>query len=300
MLLLIHASESNEIDRSVPRARWLVVAERVLTNRLAMIGIGIFVILILAAIFAPYLTPYDPLKRDVTARLSPPSSAHWLGTDPLGRDLWTRILYGGRISLYVGLTSVLLGLVIGVPLGMVAGYFGGFVDAIIMRLLDMILAFPGIIFAIWLVAMLGPGISQIILANAFYSLPLFARLVRGSVLSVKHSDYVLASQTLGIGNLRILTNHILPNVLPAIIVVASLSIAGAMLTGAALGYLGLGARPPAPEWGTMLADGRQYLRTSWWVAVFPGAVLTLVVLASMVLGDALRDILDPHTLRRQQ
>lgn len=298
MPLLIHASASNEIDRSAPRARWLVVAERVLTNRLAMIGIGIFVILILAAIFAPYLTPYDPLKRDVTARLSPPSRAHWLGTDPLGRDTWTRILYGGRISLYVGLTSVLLGLVIGVPLGMVAGYFGGFVDATIMRLLDMILAFPGIIFAIWLVSMLGPGISQIIIANAFYSLPLFARLVRGSVLSVKHSDYVLASQTLGIGNLRILTNHILPNVLPAIIVVASLSIAGAMLTGAALGYLGLGARPPAPEWGAMLADGRQYLRTSWWVAVFPGAVLTLVVLASMVLGDALRDILDPHTLRR--
>jgi len=228
----------------------------------------------------------------------PPSAAHWLGTDALGRDVFTRILYGGRVTLYIGLLSVLLSMLIGVPIGLVAGYFGKLIDATLMRMLDLILAFPGLIFAIWLVSMLGPGVSQVIIANAVFSLPIFARLVRGNVMSVRHSDYVMAAYGLGMSHGRILFRHILPNVLPTIIVLASLNISSAMLTGAGLSYLGLGAQPPTPEWGAMLADGRPYLRDAWWVSLFPGLVLTLVVLASNIVGDTLRDALDPRSLRK--
>jgi ABC-type dipeptide/oligopeptide/nickel transport system permease subunit len=298
MRLLIHASGFSKATRPAKRNARTSVVRRFLSHRLALLGVGMLAVLIAAAVFAPHLTPYDPIKRNIAERLAPPSAAHLLGTDALGRDILSRILYGGRVSLYVGLVSVALSLAIGIPVGLVAGYFGGLVDATLMRIVDLILAFPGIIFAIWLVSMLGPGVSQVILANALFSLPIFARLVRGSVLTVKYADYVVASSALGIGRARILAMHILPNVLPATVVLASLSISGAMLTGAALSYLGLGARPPTPEWGAMLADGRPYLRDAWWVALFPGLILTLTVLASNVIGDALRDALDPRVTRR--
>jgi ABC-type dipeptide/oligopeptide/nickel transport system permease subunit len=222
-----------------------------------------------------------------------------MGTDALGRDILARLLYGGRVSLYVGLTSVILGVAIGVPIGLVAGYFGGWADGVLMRAMDLILAFPGIIFAIWLVSMLGPGVSQVVLANALFSLPIFARVVRSSVLSIKQADYVLATYALGVGHLRILVGHMLPNVLPAVIVIASLGLSGAILSGASLSYLGLGAPAPTPEWGAILADGRPYLRDAWWVSLFPGLILTLTVLASQFVGDALRDALDPRAIRNR-
>lgn len=298
MRLSIPASASAKGKSRAGRSAWQLTLEQFLRRPLALIGLGILLVLILAAVFAPYIAPYDPIKRNFAERFTPPSAAHWLGTDALGRDVFTRILYGGRVTLYIGLLSVLLSMLIGVPVGLVAGYFGKLVDATLMRLLDLILAFPGLIFAIWLVSMLGPGVSQVIIANAVFSLPIFARLVRGNVMSVRHSDYVTAAYGLGISHGRILFSHILPNVLPTIVVLASLNISGAMLTGAGLSYLGLGAQPPTPEWGAMLADGRPYLRDAWWVSLFPGLVLTLVVLASNIVGDTLRDALDPRSLRK--
>ncbi len=298
MRLSIPASASAEPRASASRSAWSSALRQFVRRRLALLGLGILAVLILAALFAPQIAPYDPIKRNFAERLDAPSAKHWLGTDALGRDVLSRILYGGRISLYIGLFSVALSVAIGVPAGLVAGYFGGLVDGVVMRLLDLILAFPGLIFAIWLVSMLGPGVSQVILANAIFSLLIFARIVRSNVLSVRHADYVMAAYGLGIGHLRILVTHILPNVLPTIVVLASLSISGAILTGAGLSYLGLGPQPPTPEWGAMLADGRPYLRDAWWTSLFPGLVLTLTVLASTVVGDALRDALDPRTLRK--
>lgn len=298
MRLSIPASASAKSKSRAGRSAWALTLEQFLRRPLALVGLGMLLVLILAAVFAPYIAPYDPIKRNFAERFTPPSAAHWLGTDALGRDVFTRILYGGRVTLYIGLLSVLLSMLIGVPIGLVAGYFGKLIDATLMRMLDLILAFPGLIFAIWLVSMLGPGVSQVIIANAVFSLPIFARLVRGNVMSVRHSDYVMAAYGLGMSHGRILFRHILPNVLPTIIVLASLNISSAMLTGAGLSYLGLGAQPPTPEWGAMLADGRPYLRDAWWVSLFPGLVLTLVVLASNIVGDTLRDALDPRSLRK--
>jgi peptide/nickel transport system permease protein len=299
MRLLIRASVSTNPARTAEQHGQPSAMQRFVTHRLALIGITMLVVLTLAAVFAPYLTSYDPIKRNIAERLAPPSTAHWMGTDALGRDILTRMLYGGRVSLYVGLASVILSVLLGVPIGLVAGYVGGFADGVLMRTMDLILAFPGIIFAIWLVSMLGPGVSQVILANALFSLPIFARVVRSSVLSIKQADYVLATYALGVSHLRILVTHMLPNVLPVVIVIASLGLSGAILSGASLSYLGLGAPAPTPEWGAILADGRPYLRDAWWVSLFPGLILTLTVLASQFVGDALRDALDPRAMRKR-
>jgi len=230
----------------------------------------------------------------VQIRLTGPSSEHWLGTDALGRDVYTRIMYGGRVSLWIGLISVALSMLIGIPLGLISGYSGGAIDNVIMRIMDLILAFPGIIFAIWLVSMLGPGINQVILAIAFWNLPEYSRVIRGSVMTIKEADYVQAVRALGGNYWRIIFRHIFPNVIAPIIVISSLSISGAILSGASLAFLGLGPQPPFPEWGTMLSDSRPHILTAWWLTVFPGLMLTLVVLASNIFGDGLRDALDPR------
>jgi peptide/nickel transport system permease protein len=267
-------------------------------NWIAIAAFVLMILLILSAVFAEQLTTFDPIKFDAPKRLLAPNGEHWFGTDPMGRDVFTRIMYGGRISLWMGVASVILGVSIGVPLGLISGYLGGALDSVLMRFMDLILAFPGIIFAIWLVAMLGPGVNQVIIAIAVWNLPGFSRVVRGSVLSIKDIDYIQATRSLGGGIWRIMFQHVLPNVIAPIIIMASLSISGAILSGSSLSFLGLGAQPPTAEWGLMLADGRPYLRQAWWLMVFPGAVITLFVLASNIFGDGLRDALDPRTATR--
>ncbi|MEM5775547.1 MAG: ABC transporter permease, partial [Anaerolineaceae bacterium] len=205
-------------------------------NRIAIFGLVVLLLVILTAVFADVVSPYDPIKRDVRNRLQAPNAEHVLGTDALGRDLLTRIIYGARLSLWIGFAAVLLSLVVGVPLGLISGYSGGFIDAIIMRIMDLILAFPGIIFAIWLVSMLGAGVNQVILAIAFWNLPTYSRVVRGNVLTIKNVDYVMASRALGGNYLAVLTKHILPNVIAPIIIISSLSISGAILSGSSLSF----------------------------------------------------------------
>ena len=266
-------------------------------NRGAVIGMFFLILVIMSAILAPVLTPYDPLARNAKERLVGPSREHPMGTDALGRDILSRILHGGRVSLQVGFLSVLASTLIGVPLGLIAGYFGGKIDDAIMRLMDVILAFPGLILAIWMVAILGPSTKNVIVAITFWFVPTYARLARGNTLSVREMDYIIAEKCIGAGHLRILTRHILPNILAPLIVLATLNISGAIILGASLSFLGLGVRPPTPEWGAMLSDGRGYLRNAWWVAFFPGITITLVVLAANLVGDALRDALDPKVRR---
>ena len=303
MRLSIPASGSSKAPfkpRAVEsRSVWSLALERFAYNRLALAGLGLLAALILLSVFANVLAPYDPIKRNISEAMLGPSPRHWLGTDPLGRDEFTRVLYGGRLSLYVGLASVILSMTIGVPVGLLSGYFGGWVDGTLMRFVDLILAFPGIIFAIWLVAMLGPGINQVILANALFLMPSFARIIRGSVLTMKEADYVMAARSLGAGDLRILATHVLPNVLAPIVVLASLAISGAILTAATLSFLGLGSQPPTPEWGAMLSDGRPFMQSAWWLALFPGLMLTFTVLASNIVGDGLRDALDPRKVLKR-
>ncbi len=270
----------------------------ILHNQAAVVALIVLIAIILSAIFANYLTPYDPIGRDAKARLLAPSIEHPFGTDSLGRDMLGRILYGGRISLQVGFVSVLLSTVIGLPLGLIAGYIGGRTDNWIMRVMDLILAFPGLILAIWLISMLGASIGNMIIAISVFSIPSYARMTRGITLSTREMDYVIAARSMGAGAGRILWSHIFPSVVGPMIVLTTLGISGAIVTGASLSFLGLGVRPPSPEWGAMLSDGRGYMRNAWWMAVFPGFAITLVVLAANVLGDGLRDALDPKSRLR--
>jgi peptide/nickel transport system permease protein len=296
MLTLTLVSDTTSEVPALPKEKTplqLAIA-RFSRNKIAIIGLAVIVILILSAVFAHVLTTYDPIKRDVRNRLLEPSTEHWLGTDALGRDLYTRIVYGGRVSLWIGLASVLLSVAFGVPLGLISGFSGGIADMVIMRIMDLILAFPGIIFAIWLVSMLGPGVNQVIVAIAFWSLPTYSRVIRGNVMSIKEIDYVHASRALGGNYWTILIRHILPNVIAPIIIISSMSVSGAILAGSSLSFLGLGAQPPQAEWGALLADGRPYIRTAWWLTIFPGVMLTIIVLASNLFGDGLRDALDPR------
>lgn len=264
----------------------------------AVIGMIVLIAVILSSIFASVLTPYDPLQRDTPARLSAPSWEHPMGTDALGRDILSRVLHGGQISLRVGFFSIFASALVGIPLGLMAGYFGGVIDNIIMRIMDVILAFPGLVLIIWLVAVLGSSMTMLILAIAFFFVPTYARLIRGTALSLREIEYVLAARSVGASAARILAQHILPNALAPVIVLTTLSISGAIITGASLSFLGLGVRPPTPEWGAMLADGRGYLRNAWWIAFFPGMTITLVVLAANIVGDGLRDALDPKISRK--
>lgn len=263
-------------------------------NPSAVLGVIVLVAIVAASVFAPLLTPYDPLERNARDRLTGPSLVHLMGTDSLGRDILSRVLYGGRVSLQVGFYSVIASTLLGVPLGLIAGYFGGAVDMFIMRIMDVIVSFPSLILVIWLIAMLGSNMFNIILAITLFSVPTYARLMHGVTLSIREMDYVVAARGMGARSGRILLWHILPGVVGPLIVLTTLSISGAIVTGASLSFLGLGVRPPTPEWGAMLSDGRDFMRNAWWIAVFPGMVITLVVLAANIVGDALRDAFDPR------
>ncbi len=264
-------------------------------QRLGLIGGGILCMLLLMALLAPVLAPYDPLAQDLYQRLQPPSADHWLGTDDFGRDILSRIVFGSRISLRIGLIAISLALTGGTLFGLVAGYRGGMVDMLIMRSMDLMLAFPSILLAIAIVAVIGPGIENAILAVSIVLVPQFARLVRSSVLTVREATYVEAARALGATESRLLFYSILPNCTAPLIVQTTLGMGTAILDAAGLSFLGLGAQPPVPEWGAMLSGGRELLLRAPWVMTFPGLAIFTVVLGLNLFGDGLRDALDPKT-----
>ncbi|RRJ61584.1 ABC transporter permease [Paenibacillus oralis] len=263
-------------------------------NKIAMIGLIMIVLFVIIALLAPVIAPYDFKAQELGDRLKPPSSEHWFGTDDLGRDLFTRVLYGARISLWVGTFSVIGSIILGTILGILAGFYGKWIDMIISRLFDILLAFPSILLAIAIVAILGPSLQNALYAIAIVNIPTYGRLVRAKVLSLKNEEYITAARAIGMKNSGILLRHILPNSLTPIIVQGTLGIATAIIEAAALGFLGLGAQPPAPEWGKMLSDSRQFIATAPWTVVFPGISIMLTVLAFNLMGDGLRDALDPR------
>jgi len=268
--------------------------KRLLRNRLALIGLVISVIVTLVALFAPLLAPYDPLKMDLKNRLKPPSAEHWMGTDQMGRDILSRVIYGARISLEVGVVSVALGTVVGLILGAAAGYLGKTADTIIMGIMDAIYAFPAILLALALVAAFGPSLVTVMTAIAIVRIPIFARTVRGSVLAEREKEYIEAARCIGQRELIILARHILPNIVAPLIVVTTTYFATAIVVEASLSFLGLGVPPPAASWGVMLNDGRKFMEATPHVVIFPGVAISLTVLGFNLLGDGLRDVLDPR------
>ncbi len=263
-------------------------------HRLALLGLLIVGIFTVCAILAPWLAPYDPTDASLRERRQPPSWEHPLGTDELGRDLLSRLLWGARISMLIGLIAVGIGVALGVPLGALSGYYGGRFDLLVQRLVDIMLAFPGILLAIAIVAVLGVGLENVMIAVGIASVPIYVRLVRGSILTLKEQEYVLAARALGASDGRIIFRHLLPNCLGPILVQSTLQIATAILWAAGLGFLGLGAQPPTPEWGTMLSKGRVFIRVAPHLTLFPGLAIFLLVLGFNLLGDGLRDALDPR------
>jgi len=272
---------------------WLFI-KRFAKNKVALIGLIIIIIQVFLAIFAPLLVKHNPEIGVLTNKSLPLwSPDHFLGTDSLGRDMWSRLVFGARISLVVGIGAVSLGLLGGVSLGLLAGYYRR-LDAVIMRFVDLLFAFPGVLLAMLIIAVLGASLVNVIIAISIWSIPACARIVRGSVLSVKNSEYILAMRSIGASDARILLRHVLPNCMSAIIVFATMRMATAILSAAALSFLGLGAQPPTPEWGAMVADGRELMWTSPHLIIIPGVAIMLVVFAFNVVGDALRDALDPN------
>ncbi|MGD9823806.1 ABC transporter permease [Desulfobacter sp.] len=264
-------------------------------NRLAVLGLLIIVALIGIAVFAPVIAPYDPVETQISNRLAPLSSTHYLGTDEMGRDIFSRIIWGSRLTLYViGLVAIIAAPV-GLLVGTVAGYFGGIVDTVLMRITDILLAFPKLILALAFVSALGPGIENAIIAISITSWPPYARISRAETLTIRHSDFIKAIRLQGAGGLRIITGHIMPLCLSSLIVRVSLDMAGIILTAAGLGFLGLGAQPPCPEWGAMTAGGRAYIVDYWWLITMPGTAIFIVSLAFNLLGDGLREVLDPRS-----
>ncbi|HEX2112937.1 MAG TPA: nickel transporter permease [Alphaproteobacteria bacterium] len=262
-------------------------------NPLAMVGLGIVVTLVLIAIAAPLLATHSPLAQDLSNRLQPPSAIHWLGTDELGRDIYSRIIYGARITLMiVGLVAVLVA-PIGLLIGTVAGYLGGWIDTVLMRVTDVFLAFPRLILALAFVAALGPGIQNAVIAIALTTWPPYARIARAETLTLRNTDFINAARLQGASAVRIVWRYVVPLCLSSVIVRVTLDMAGIILTAAGLGFLGLGAQPPSPEWGAMISAGRKFILDQWWIATIPGLAICIVSLGFNLLGDGLRDVLDP-------
>lgn len=287
---------SNSNTSNKKRSQWVEVWRRLKRNKMAIVGLVILVALLLLAIFADVIADYDNvvIKQNLAHRLQGPSAAHWLGTDEFGRDIFARLVHGTRVSLKVGIVAVGISIVIGGILGAIAGYYGGKLDNIIMRIMDIFLAVPSILLAIAIVSALGPSIINLMLAISISSVPSYARIVRASVLSIRDQEFIEAAKAIGASNTRIIFRHIIPNSLAPVIVQATLGVASAILSTAGLSFIGLGIQPPAPEWGSMLSGGRQYLRYAWWVTTFPGVAIMITILSLNLLGDGLRDALDPR------
>jgi peptide/nickel transport system permease protein len=267
-----------------------------LKNRGAVAGTAMLLLWVLIALLAPLIAPHDPLSPIAGSR-KPPAHGHIMGTDKLGRDVFSRVLHGSRISLRVGIVSVAIGLVVGTAMGLPGAYYSGWFGGLIMRVIDTMLAFPGLLLALVVIASLGPGLGNVMLAVGIGSIPGYARLVRSSCLTIRELDYVTAIKTIGGSDLRIMVRHILPNLLGPVIVLSTLQIGTAILVGSSLSYLGMGAQPPTAEWGLMTADGRQYMATAWWMSTFPGFAIFSVVMAVNLMGDGLRSALDPRARR---
>jgi peptide/nickel transport system permease protein len=265
-----------------------------MVNKAALVGAIIILFYIFIAVFAPLLAPYSPYEINLENRLMPPSFDHWMGTDDKGRDILSRILYGSRLSMGVGFAAVLFGAFFGIVFGLVAGYYGKWVDSVIMRMMDVMLAFPGILLALAIIAALGPSLINVTIAVGAFSVPLFARIVRGSTLEVKRLEYIDAVRSLGANDFTIIFKHVFPNILSPIIVQSTLRLATAILSAAGLSFLGLGAQPPSPEWGAMLSSGRDFLFSAPYIALFPGLAISILVLGFNLFGDGLRDAFDPR------
>ncbi|ALS75920.1 diguanylate cyclase [Planococcus rifietoensis] len=277
------------------REKYIVTTmKRLFKNKLAIVGLVIVILQIILALFAPFMTAHDPAAQNLANRELPVfSDGHWLGTDNYGRDVWSRIVFGARISLVVGITAVSLGLIGGTILGLLAGYYRK-LDAIIMRFVDLLFSFPGILLAMLIIAILGTSLVNVAIAISIWSIPTCARIVRGSVLSIKEKEYIMAMRSMGASDLRIMIRHILPNASAPIIVFATMRMATAILSTAALSYLGLGAQPPTPEWGAMISQGQDFMWSAPHLTIVPGIAIMLTVFAFNVLGDGLRDALDPN------
>ncbi|MDR6724579.1 peptide/nickel transport system permease protein [Paenibacillus amylolyticus] len=267
--------------------------KRVGSNKRSMIGLWIVTLFILIAILAPWISPYNPLEQNMDKLLQSPSLNHPFGTDEYGRDILSRIFYGARISLMVGIVGVIISVFFGVAFGTIAGYFGGKTESLIMRITDIFMAFPGFLLALAIVSVLGPGMMNLMIAIGIFSIPSFTWISRSAVLSIKSKEYIEASRSMGSKHSRIIFKHIIPNSIAPIIVLSTLRIATAILSASGLSFLGMGAQPPSPEWGTMLSTGREFLRTAPHISIVPGVAIMLVVLGFNMLGDGLRDALDP-------
>ena len=278
-----------------PENQWVEMWRSLIANRAALVSLIFIAFLVFVALFGPYLTPYNPIETNMANALKAPSSAHWFGTDQLGMDIFSRVIAGTRVSLTVGLLAVSIALTIGIILGSIAGYAGGWVDTIIMRVMDMMLAIPSILLAITLMAALGKGIDKAVIAIGLVSIPEYARIVRGNILSIKENDYIAAARVVGNTDFRIIFRHVLPNALSVIIVRATLGISSAVLDTAALGFLGMGVQPPQAEWGDMLGRARGFIFQAPHTLLYPGMAITATVLAFNLLGDGLRDALDPKS-----
>ncbi len=287
-------AKNNPQNTNKRRSLWLDVWRRLNKNKMAMFGFYVIVALVFIAIFADFIAPYPYDEQNLQIVRNPPSWEHPFGTDSSGRDILSRVIYGSRVSLTVGFIAVGVAALIGGTLGAIAAFYGKRTDNIIMRFMDIMLAIPGMLLAIALASALGPGLNNMMIAIGFGSIPSYARIVRASVLTVKEQEYIEAAKSIGVSDRRIIIEHILPNAMAPIIVQATLGVAGAILSASALSFLGLGITPPEPEWGAMLSSARQYLRSDWYMATFPGLAIMLTIYALNIFGDGLRDALDPR------
>jgi len=274
--------------------RWQSFFRRLARGKGAIAGLIILILMVGVAVFAPLLAPDDPIQINPQRGLYSPGIPYLFGTDQLGRDILSRVLFGARLSLVIGLISVGIASSVGILVGLIAGYYGGWVETVLMRIIDVMLAFPGILLALAIVSVLGPSLTNLMIAVGVAAIPTYARLTRGSVLTTKENLYIDAARVIGVPNHRILARHIMPNVVAPLIVAATLGVGAAILSAAALSFLGLGSQPPTPEWGRMLSEGRRFLSSAWWISTFPGFAIMLTVLAINMIGDGLRDTLDPR------